>query len=116
MLIVSGSPLDRRSVTVNLQPSNSQTSDAVAVKPPFPGMEFFFRQLKAPASLLEPNGAAAHCGYNGGFAPNDPAFDARRRQVDGNGAIARQRFASTRSIGVWIARMRARLSQRTADI
>jgi len=116
MLIVAASLLNRRSVTVNLQPSDAQASDTMAIKPPLPGMEFFFRQLKATARFLKTNGAAAHRSDNSGFASNDPAFYAGRRQVRRNGAIARQCFASVRSIGVRISRMPARLSQRTADI
>jgi hypothetical protein len=86
-----------------LQPSDSQTGDTMAIKASFPGMEFFFRQLKTTASFLKTNGSAAHRSDNSGFAPNDPAFYAGRRQVDRNGATARQCFrlrSSYRSLGL----------------
>src|SRR5262249_29099047 len=66
---------------VLLDSRGAQAGKAVAIDGILPGEELFDRQGVAAAGFLKREKSAPHGGHELGFAPDDPALRAGRRQV-----------------------------------
>jgi hypothetical protein len=71
----------RSLLAVLLDAGGAQAGQAMLVDGKLPGQEFVDGQRVAAAGLFEGEQAAADCGNDFGFTPNNPPFGAGRGQI-----------------------------------